>query len=173
MRLTHAFTGLALACALAAALAASALAAGATPIVKTSSSGLGKILVDSRGHTLYLFEHDTSSKSTCAGKCATFWPPLLTTGKARAGTGIKAALLGTTRRADGKLQVTYRGHPLYYFVKDTRAGQTAGEAVNAFGGDWYAISPAGVKIEKASSSGGGGYGSGGSSGSDSGYGYGG
>jgi predicted lipoprotein with Yx(FWY)xxD motif len=161
MLLTHGLKALALACALAAALAASALAAGAAPIVKTGSSGLGKILIDSRGHTLYLFEHDRTSKSTCTGKCATFWPPLLTTSKAQAGAGVKASLLGTTRRADGKLQVTYHGHPLYTFVNDTKAGQMAGEAQNAFGGDWYVLSPAGVKIEKPSSSGGGGYGSGG------------
>jgi predicted lipoprotein with Yx(FWY)xxD motif len=129
-----------------------------------------------RGHTLYLFEHDKGGKSACVGKCATFWPPLLTTGKPTAMSGIKASLLGTTRRADGRLQVTYHGHPLYSFVKDARAGQMTGEAVNAFGGEWYVISPAGVKIEKKSggSSGGGGYGSGASSGSDdSGYGYGG
>jgi predicted lipoprotein with Yx(FWY)xxD motif len=168
MRFTHGFKALALVFALAGALATSALAAAATPIVKAGSSAFGKILVDSRGHTLYLFEHDKTSKSTCSGKCATFWPPLLTTGKAKAGAGVKASMLGTTRRADGKLQVTYHGHPLYFFVKDAKAGQTAGQNVDAFGGEWYVLSPAGVKVEKkvSSSSGGGG-------GSSGGYGYGG
>jgi predicted lipoprotein with Yx(FWY)xxD motif len=161
MRSPRGFTGLALACALAGTIAAAALAAGAAPIVKTGSTGLGKILVDARGHTLYLFEHDRSGKSTCAGQCASFWPPLLATGKPTAGSGIQAGLLGTTRRADGRLQVTYHGHPLYLFAKDARSGQTAGEAANAFGGEWYAVSPAGAKVEKTSSSGGG-----------SGYGYG-
>jgi predicted lipoprotein with Yx(FWY)xxD motif len=175
MHPTHRLKGVALACALAAAFAASALAAGSAPIVKVGSTGLGKILVDSRGHTLYLFEHDKGGKSSCAGQCATFWPPLLTTAKATAGTGAKASMLGTTRRADGKLQVTYHGHPLYFFAKDARAGQTTGEELSAFGGEWYALSPAGVKVGKHSgpSSGGGGYGSGSSSGSGSGYGYGG
>lgn len=166
MRFTHRLSAAAAACALAATLAATGLAAGSAPIVKTSSSPLGRILVDGRGHTLYLFERDKSTKSTCYGQCATFWPPLLTSGKATAGSGARAALLGTTRRSDGKLQVTYHGHPLYFFAKDTKAGMTAGQNLDAFGGEWYVLSPAGVKIEKkaaasSSSSGSGGYGSGG------------
>jgi predicted lipoprotein with Yx(FWY)xxD motif len=162
MRFTHGFKALAFACALVGALATSAFASTGAPIVKAHTSGFGQILVDSRDHTLYLFERDKTTKSTCYGKCATFWPPLLTTAKAKAGAGVKASLLGTTRRTDGKLQVTYHGHPLYYFVKDTKAGQTAGQNLDFFGGEWYVLSPAGVKVEKkVSSSGGGGYGSGG------------
>jgi predicted lipoprotein with Yx(FWY)xxD motif len=167
MRSTHRLWTAAAACAVAAAaLAGTVMAASSAPIVKTSSSPLGRILVDGRGHTLYLFERDKSTKSTCYGKCATFWPPLLTTAKATAGAGAKASLLGTTKRSDGKLQVTYHGHPLYFFVKDTKAGTTAGQNLDAFGGEWYVLSAAGVKIEKtaatsSSSSGGGGYGSGG------------
>jgi predicted lipoprotein with Yx(FWY)xxD motif len=183
MRLTHGFKALAFACALAAALATSALASSGAPIVKAHTSAFGKILVDSRDHTLYLFERDKTTKSTCNGQCAKFWPPLLTTSKAKAGSGVTASMLGTTRRADGKLQVTYHGHPLYYFLKDTKAGQTAGQNLDFFGGEWYVLSPAGVKVEKkvsSGSSGGGGYGSSGSSdssgsnsGGSGGYGYGG
>src|SRR3954451_19807991 len=78
-----------------------------------SNSGLGKILVNSKGLTLYLFKKDTGTKSTCSGACATNWPPLRASGKPLAGTGLSMAEVGTTRRADGKPQVTYNGHPLY------------------------------------------------------------
>jgi predicted lipoprotein with Yx(FWY)xxD motif len=133
-------------------------AAGATgPVVSTASTSLGRILVDSRGRTLYLFEKDKNGKSACAGQCATFWPPLIAAGKPRAAAGAKASLLGTTRRADGRLQVTYNHHPLYTFAKDTKKGQTTGENVNAFGAAWFAVSTAGAKVEKpAPKSGGGG-----------------
>jgi len=116
--------------------------------VAVASSGLGRILVDGRGRTLYLFEKDRRGKSACAGKCAAFWPPLITSGKPRATAGAKTSLLGTTKRADGRLQVTYNHHPLYTFVKDTRKGQTSGEGLDAFGAEWYAVSAAGTKVEK-------------------------
>jgi predicted lipoprotein with Yx(FWY)xxD motif len=125
------------------------------PVVSTASSKLGRILVNSRGHTLYLFAKDRNGRSSCSGKCAGFWPALIASGKPRAAAGAKASLLGTTRRADGRRQVTYKRHPLYTFVKDTRKGQTNGEELNAFGAEWYAVSPAGNKIVK--NGGGGGY----------------
>jgi predicted lipoprotein with Yx(FWY)xxD motif len=125
------------------------------PIVSTASTSLGRILVDSRGHTLYLFGKDRNGKSACSGMCASFWPPLIAAGKPRAAASAKASLLGTTRRADGRLQVTYNHHPLYRFVKDTKRGQTHGEGLSAFGATWYAVSPAGNKVVK--SGGGGGY----------------
>src|SRR5881409_1512590 len=103
---------------------------GTVSVRKTS---LGRILVNSRGHTLYLFGKDRNGKSACAGMCATFWPPLIAAGKPSAGAGTRASLLGTTRRADGRRQVTYNHHPLYTFVKDKRKGQTNGEGLNAFG----------------------------------------
>jgi predicted lipoprotein with Yx(FWY)xxD motif len=115
-------------------------------VVSTAKTSLGRILVDSRGRTLYLFGKDRNGKSACAGKCASFWPPLIAAGKPRAGAGTRASLLGTTRRADGRRQVTYNHHPLYRFVKDTKKGQTNGEGVNAFGGVWDAVSPAGAKV---------------------------
>jgi predicted lipoprotein with Yx(FWY)xxD motif len=130
----------------------------AGPIVSSASTSLGRVLVNAPGHTLYLFEKDKNGMSACAGKCASFWPPLIAAAKPRAGAGVKAALLGTTKRADGRMQVTYNHHPVYTFVKDTKKGQTSGEAISAFGADWYAISPAGAKIGKsAAGAGSGGY----------------
>ena len=130
-------------------------AANAGVKVSLGSSGLGRVLVDGRGRTLYLFEKDKHGKSACIGKCAAFWPPLIASGKPLATAGAKTSLLGTTRRADGRLQVTYNHHPLYTFVKDTRKGQTNGEELNVFGAGWYAVSTAGAKIEKSDSSNGG------------------
>ena len=115
-------------------------------VVSTAKTSLGRILVNARGHTLYLFTKDGKGKSACAGKCATFWPPLMASGKSRAVAGARASLLGTTRRANGRLQVTYDHHPLYTFVKDTAKGQTRGEGLRAFGGKWYAVSPTGAKV---------------------------
>ena len=123
-------------------------------VVSTSKITLGTILVDSRGRTLYLFGKDTKGKSACSGKCASFWPPLVTSGKPRVAGNARASLIGTTKRADGRLQVTYKHHPLYRFAKDTGKGQTNGEGIDAFGAHWYVVSPAGNKIVK---SGGGGY----------------
>jgi predicted lipoprotein with Yx(FWY)xxD motif len=129
-------------------------------VVSTAKTSLGRILVTSNGRTLYLFEKDRNGKSACSGQCAVFWPPLITSGKPIVTGGARASLIGTTRRADGRLQVTYNHHPLYTFVKDTKAGQTNGEGVNAFGAGWDAMTPAGAKIEKPnapSPGGGGGY----------------
>jgi predicted lipoprotein with Yx(FWY)xxD motif len=125
---------------------ASSHAASASPRVGTASSGLGRILVDGRGRTLYLFEKDKHGKSACTGQCAAFWPPLIASGKPVATAGAKASLLGTTKRPDGRRQITYNHHPLYTFVKDARKGQTNGEAINAFGAEWYALSAAGAKV---------------------------
>ena len=116
------------------------------PVVSTAKTSLGTILVNSRGHTLYLFGKDRSGKSACSGQCATFWPPLIANGKARVAGRAKASLIGTIKRADGRRQVTYNHHPLYSFVKDTKKGQTHGEAFSAFGAKWYAVSPAGAKV---------------------------
>ena len=128
--------------------ASNAAPATARTVVKTAQTGLGRILVNSRGHTLYQFGKDKNGKSACVGMCATFWPPLITSGKPLAAAGAKTSLLGTTKRADGRLQVTYNHHPLYTFVKDTKKGQTNGEGLTAFGGKWEANSPAGIKIVK-------------------------
>jgi len=138
---------LALACAVVPA-AASQAAAGKGPVVSTATTSLGRVLVDAHGHTLYLFGKDRNGKSACSGACAAAWPPLIATARPRAGTGATASRLGTTRRADGRLQVTYNHHPVYTFVKDTRKGQTNGEGLTAFGGTWNALSGAGTKVVK-------------------------
>jgi predicted lipoprotein with Yx(FWY)xxD motif len=125
---------------------ASSSSAGTRAKVATASSKLGQILVDKRGRTLYLFARDRHGKSSCSGLCAGYWPALTSRGKPKAISGARKALLGTTRRKDGRLQVTYRGHPLYRFSGDTAAGQTSGEGLTDFGGGWWAVSPAGNKI---------------------------
>jgi predicted lipoprotein with Yx(FWY)xxD motif len=117
-----------------------------TAAVRVAKSSLGSILVNSTGRTLYLFKADSRTKSACTGACATAWPPLLAEGKPIAGTGLTASKLGTITRASGSRQVTYNGHPLYLFVKDTKPGQTNGQGVTAFGAAWFAVSPAGNQI---------------------------
>jgi predicted lipoprotein with Yx(FWY)xxD motif len=114
--------------------------------VDIAKTPLGRILVDSRGITLYDFPPDKGNMSVCYGACAALWPPLLTNGRPVAGPGVRASLLGTTKRKDGKLEVTYNGHPLYYFVIDRKRGQTTGQAVNQFGSPWWVLSPAGKEI---------------------------
>src|ERR1700759_1416867 len=134
----------------AATLAALALAGGnARPtgtMVKIAESPLGRILVDSKGVTLYDFPPDKGTTSVCYGACAALWPPLVTSGKPVAGPGVHASLLGTTKRSDGKLEVTYNGHPLYYFVSDRKPGQLSGQGLNQFGDPWWVLSPAGKEI---------------------------
>jgi predicted lipoprotein with Yx(FWY)xxD motif len=120
-------------------------------MVKVANSRLGKILVDSRGRTLYLFTKDSGSRSTCTGACATPWPPLLADGTTTVSGGALASMVGTTRRSDTTPQVTYNGHPLYLFAKDKSPGDTNGEGVSAFGGSWFAVSPAGNRVSKAGS----------------------
>jgi predicted lipoprotein with Yx(FWY)xxD motif len=119
--------------------------------VRVANSHLGKILVDSQGRTLYLFKKDSGKKSACSGMCATFWPPLRASGKPAAGSGAHTSLVGTIKRSDGKPQVTYHGHPLYRFAKDTKRGQTNGEGLTAFGGRWFAVSAAGNQVTGKSS----------------------
>ena len=132
---------------------------GAATFGVASNSGLGKILVNTNGLTLYLFKKDTGTKSTCAGACATNWPPLRASGKPLAGTGLTTAKVGTTARSDGQPQVTYNGHPLYLFQGDSAPGQTNGEGISAFGAPWFAVSPSGNQVNGAGSgsSGAGGY----------------
>ncbi len=133
-------------------LAAGSVARSATETNATVSlrkTTLGLILVNSRGHTLYLFAKDRNGKSACSGSCARFWPPLLSTGTPTAGRGVKRSLLGTTRRSNGSRQVTYNRHPLYTYALDKRAGQTNGEGNSAFGAKWYAVSANGRGVVKA------------------------
>ncbi len=128
-------------------------AASAAKKVELEKTKLGTVLADGHGRTLYMFEKDTrgSKKSTCFGQCAAAWPPLTTTGKPHAAKGVSASKLGTIRRGHGVRQVTYNGWPLYRFQGDTRARQTNGEGINAFGAEWSVLSAAGKKIEEQGS----------------------
>jgi predicted lipoprotein with Yx(FWY)xxD motif len=100
---------------------------------------LGMVLVDSKGFTLYDFHKDKGGKSACYGACAEAWPPLMTSGAPTPGNGANGAMLGTVKRTDGTMQVTYNGHPLYTFVGDKKPGEGTGNDVKAFGGQWYAL----------------------------------
>jgi predicted lipoprotein with Yx(FWY)xxD motif len=132
-------------------LAAGSATAGRVTLHKTK---LGKVLATSKGRTLYLFMKDKNHRSSCYGQCASYWPPLMKKGTLRAGTGVKAKLLGTTKRKNGKRQVTYNGHPLYLYTSDTGAGQVSGQGLSFFGGKWYVISAAGRAIKAAPPAGG-------------------
>ena len=121
-------------------------AATGTTIAVATNAKLGPILVDGAGKTIYLFVADTGSSSTCYTTCAQIWPPVLTSGAPQAGTGANASLLGTTTRNDGMMEVTYGGHPLYYFVQDKATGDATGQGVNGFGGLWWVVSPSGAAV---------------------------
>ena len=131
----------------AASTTAPAMSAAEPTGVATASNSVGPILTDTKGRALYLFEGDKGLTSTCAGRCATEWPPLTTPGPPVAGTGVNAALLSTSPRPDGTLQVTYNGHPLYYYDDDHGPGTTAGQGESSYGAKWYLLTPAGLKID--------------------------
>lgn len=99
--------------------------------------------------TVYMFEGDKGSASSCSGACAQVWPPVTTAGAATATGAALAADLGTITRSDGATQVTYKGHPLYFFVKDKDNGDAYGQGVHGFGSDWYVLKPSGVKVDKS------------------------
>ena len=128
--------------------AAASSGTAATTIDLQSASGIdGKFLADGQGRALYLFEADKSSTSTCAGACAAAWPPVTASAMPMAGGGVSQSLLGTTKRADGTEQLTYNGHPLYYFAADTGSGMAKGQGTKAFGAGWYVVDAKGSKID--------------------------
>jgi len=131
---------------------------GRLATVGIANESLGKILVNSQARTLYLFQRDSGTMSECTGACAVNWPPLRASGAPVVGSGATASMVGTTPRSDGKPQITYNGHPLYLFVKDRRPGDTNGEGLTAFGGSWFAVSPAGNRVSAKAPSPGNGYG---------------
>jgi predicted lipoprotein with Yx(FWY)xxD motif len=119
----------------------------ATPVSLGTAAGVGKVLVDSEGMTLYYFQKDQkgSGKSKCEGACAEAWPPLTTEGEAESMKGVKAAMLSTINRSDGTTQVTYAGWPLYTFVEDKKPGEDNGTDSKAFGASWYPLHSNGQK----------------------------
>ncbi|HEY3543231.1 MAG TPA: hypothetical protein VGK79_11885 [Gaiellaceae bacterium] len=138
---------------------------GGAAALKLTGSAAGQFLVDADGHTLYLFEKDERGESYCNGACAAVWPPLETDSTPTASAGVDRSALGTIKRDDGDLQVTYHGHPLYYYAADASTpGKTKGEDIEQFGAGWYLVDGAGKRIEPesgmkspGSDSGGGGY----------------
>lgn len=119
----------------------------AATISASKVGDLGKVLVDGQGMTVYLFEKDQNGKSACYGACADAWPPVTTEGDPVAKGGAMAGKLGTTERTDGTTQVTYAGWPLYLYAGDAKPGQAAGNDVDGFGAEWYALTPSGQKPE--------------------------
>lgn len=129
-------------------------AARAATVKTASVSGLGTILVDGQGRTIYLFQRDTGPKSTCTGACLANWPAVTTHGTPQAAGGVTAGKLGVTKRSDGTTQATYADHPLYYYAGDSAAGDTNGQGLNVFGALWYVMSPNGSAVTTQASGGG-------------------
>lgn len=130
---------------------------GRQATVGVANTVLGRILVDANGRTIYLFEKDEGSRSTCSGSCADAWPPVRTNGEPTVGAGATASRVGTTTRSDGPPQVTYNGHPLYLYVGDQEPGDTTGQGSTGFGAAWYAVSPQGDRVTDRPAGSAGGY----------------
>lgn len=156
MRPHHAVVVGAIGLALAAAGCAGAIPSsnGGPATLKMTSGKLGRFLVDGQGDALYLFEKDEGGESYCSGACAAVWPPLETSSTPQASTGVDGAALGTIRRPGGDMQVTYHGHPLYYYAADASTpGTWRGEDVEQFGATWYLVTARGTSLEPQSGSG--------------------
>jgi predicted lipoprotein with Yx(FWY)xxD motif len=110
------------------------------------ASQFGRVVADRGGQAFYLFDKEQRAKSECYGDCAKAWPPVLTKGRPVAGRGVHARLLGTTRRRDGRRQLTYRGRPVYYYISDA-PGRILCQDVTEFGGRWLVIRPDGTPVE--------------------------
>lgn len=139
---------------------------GTTFVSLGNVSGLGMVLVDSKGVTLYEFKKDQGEESSCYGECAKNWPPLLAEGEPQPSNGADGSMLGTVERKDGTMQVTYNGRPLYGFVGDKGPGEANGNGITAFGAQWFALQGSGEEAaagsgeeesSESSGSGGGGY----------------
>lgn len=133
--------------ALAISFAAGTASAGNADIDVADQAPYGKFLVNGQGMSLYLFEPDEHGESTCYGACAKAWPPVTKDASLQAGAGVDSDLLGTVERSDGAAQITYNGWPLYTFVRDKTPGDTNGQDVHGFGGEWYLVSPEGKTVE--------------------------
>jgi predicted lipoprotein with Yx(FWY)xxD motif len=119
----------------------------AAAAIDVRATALGRTLVDAKGRTLYLFEADKPNVSNCSSACLSIWPPLTSGAKPQGGGGVLAAKIGTISNTAGKQQVTYSGHPLYYYVGDQKPGDTKGQGLNQFGAEWYVLAPTGNKID--------------------------
>jgi predicted lipoprotein with Yx(FWY)xxD motif len=129
--------------------APSTTAAPPAPALSVGQTSLGMILTDAQGRSVYLFEKDTGTASTCLDACVAVWPPATTTdAQPTVSGGANQSLVGTTMRPDGTRQLTYAGHPVYRYAGDQKPGDTTGEGLNSFGAGWDVLSPAGNKIEK-------------------------
>jgi predicted lipoprotein with Yx(FWY)xxD motif len=126
-------------------------AAAASVAIKTMTTSKGTVLVTASGLTLYWFANDTATQSNCNGSCASYWKPLLGTAAAVSGTSLPHGF-GTVKRADGQMQITYDGHPLYTYTGDTASGQVNGNGLNASGGMWWAITPTGSELGASTAS---------------------
>jgi predicted lipoprotein with Yx(FWY)xxD motif len=133
----------------AASSSAPASASTTATVIKTATGSTGALLTSSTGRAIYVWSKDAMNKSECTGACATNWPPVTTTGSVTAGSGVTASDLGTITRSGGVKQVTYDGHPLYYYAGDSAAGQTNGQGIDAFGAKWWLVSPTGSQITSA------------------------
>jgi predicted lipoprotein with Yx(FWY)xxD motif len=122
--------------------------------VELAHGSAGTYLAGPSGRALYLWEADSHNMSVCSGACAAAWPPLVSNGKPVAASGVQSGDLGTTTRSGGGKQVTYQGHPLYYFEGDPGSGSTTGQGSDGFGAKWWLVSPAGAAITSGASSGG-------------------
>ncbi len=120
--------------------------AGSGTQIGTAKGSVGTYLTDAKGRAIYLWVADTGTKSVCSGACAQAWPPVETKGKPAAGPGVDASKLGTTTRSDGSQEVTYNGHPLYYFIADKSKGDIKGQGSNSFGAKWWLLTPSGDAI---------------------------
>jgi predicted lipoprotein with Yx(FWY)xxD motif len=127
--------------------AAAPQGAGAALVSAAPAPELGKVVVDSKGFTLYDFHKDKGTTSSCYGGCAKVWPPLLTDSQPKGAGGVMGSKLGTTKRKDGTTQVTLAGHPLYTYVEDTKPGEAKGNDFSSFGAEWYALQPSGAEVE--------------------------
>jgi predicted lipoprotein with Yx(FWY)xxD motif len=128
----------------------SASAQAAATVIKTTSGSAGAFLTNGSGRAVYLWDKDTMNSSMCSGACAGAWPPVIANGSVTASGGATSTDLGTITRSDGTKQVTYDGHPLYYFAGDTGSGQTSGQGSDSFGAKWWLVAPSGASITAAS-----------------------
>jgi len=121
-------------------------------VITTATTSAGSVLTDGSGRAVYLWVKDSGSTSACSGACTGAWPPVTTTGAVTASGGASASDLGTITRSDGTKQVTYDGHPLYYYAGDSGSGMASGQGSDSFGAKWWLVSPSGSDVTASVSS---------------------